>query len=73
MFYYIDQPCTQSFPIGLVKTESESLDQPILVVGGINVDTCSFLAFSDLTGYLEHIRIIVFWLLSIDGYSIKST
>ena len=27
MFYYIDQPYTQSFPIGLVKTELQSLDQ----------------------------------------------
>ena len=27
MFYYIDQPLTPSFPIGLVKTDSESLDQ----------------------------------------------
>ena len=33
MFYCIDQPCTQSFPIGLVKTESESLDQAILTYG----------------------------------------
>ena len=23
MFYYIHQPCTQYFPIGLVKTESD--------------------------------------------------
>ena len=23
MFYYIDQPCTPSFSIGLVKTESD--------------------------------------------------
>ena len=23
MFYYIDQPCTPSCPIGLVKTESD--------------------------------------------------
>ena len=23
MFYYIDQACTPSFPIGLVKTESD--------------------------------------------------
>ena len=27
MFYYIDQPSTPSLPDGLVKTESESLDQ----------------------------------------------
>ena len=26
-FYYIDQPGTPTFPIGLVKTESEVLDQ----------------------------------------------
>ena len=27
MFHYINQPRTHSFSIGLVKTESESLDQ----------------------------------------------
>ena len=27
VFYYNDQPCIPSFPIGLVKTESESLAQ----------------------------------------------
>ena len=29
MFYYINQPCTPSFPIGLVKTESDFIVRSI--------------------------------------------
>ena len=28
MFYYIDQFCTPSFPIGLAKTESDFIVRP---------------------------------------------
>ena len=70
LFYYIDQPRTPSFPIGLVKTESAFIDRSVetgsgrwtLVVAVITVDTCPFLAFSDLTCHLEDTRISVFWL-----------
>ena len=70
MFYYIDQPRTPSFPIGLVKTESDNIVRYVetdlgrwtLVVGVINVDVYPFLAFSDLTWHLEDIGIGVFWL-----------
>ena len=52
MFYYIDQPCTPSFPNGLVKTESDfivrsvesSLGRWTLVVAVISVDAYTFLA-----------------------------
>ena len=53
MFYYIDQPRTPSFPIGLVKTESDVI---------VSVDAYPFLAFSDLNCHLEDIGIGVFWL-----------
>ena len=51
MLYYIDQPCTPSFPIGLVKTESDfivrsvgtGLGRSMLVVAVIGVD--AFLSF----------------------------
>ena len=46
------------FPLGLIKTKSESLEQLRL----INVDAYPFLAFSDLTCHLEETRIGVFWL-----------
>ena len=57
MFYYIDQLCTPSFPIWLVKTKSDfiarsvenSLGRWVLVVAVINVDAYPFLAFSGLT------------------------
>ena len=70
MFYYIDQTHTQSFPIGLVKTESDfvvrsietSLGRWTLVVAVISVDSYPFLAFSDLTCHLEDKGIAVFWL-----------
>ena len=72
MFYYIDQPRTPSFPIGLVKTESDFIVRSVetglgrltLVVALINLDTYSFLAFSDLTCHLEDTGIRVFWLYS---------
>ena len=70
MFYYIDQPCTSPFPIGLVKTESDFIIRSVaaglgrwtLVVAVISVDAYPFLAFSDLTCHLEDTGIGVFWL-----------
>ena len=67
---YIDQLCTQSFPIGLVKTESSfsvrsvetGLGRLMLLVAVISVDAYPFLAFSDLTCHLEDTGIGVFWL-----------
>ena len=52
MFYYIDQPCTQSVLIGLVKTESDfivrlveiSLGRWTLVLAVISADAYPFLA-----------------------------
>ena len=69
-FHYIDQPCTPSFPIGLVKTESDSIARSVetdlgkwmLVVAVISVDAYPFLAFLDLTCHLEDMGIGVFWL-----------
>ena len=49
MFYYIDQPPTPLFPIGLVKTESDVIFR--------SVETSL-----DLTCHLEDTRIGVFWL-----------
>ena len=56
MFYYIDQPRTPSFPIGLVKSKSDfivrsvetGLGRETLVVAVISDDAYPFLAFSDL-------------------------
>ena len=70
MFYYIDHPRSSSFPIGLVKTESDfivrsvgsDLGRWILVVAVISVDAYPFLAFSDLICHLKDIGIGVFWL-----------
>ena len=70
MFYYIDQLCTPSFPIGLVKTKSHfivesvetSLGRWTPVVAVISLDAYPFLAFSDLTCRLEDTEIGVFWL-----------
>ena len=50
MFYYIDQPRTPSFPIGLVKIESDfivrsvdtGLGRSTLVVAVISVDAYTF-------------------------------
>ena len=70
MFYYIDQPRTTSFPIGLVKTESDFIDRSVetgigrwtLVVTVISVDAYPYLAFSNLTFHLKDAGICVFWL-----------
>ena len=70
MFYYIDQPRTSSFPIRLVKTESDFIVKSVkiglgrwrLVVAVVNVDAYPFLAFSDLACHLEDTGIGVFWL-----------
>ena len=59
--FYINQLCTTSFPIGLVKTESgfsvrsveTGLGRWTLVLTAMSVDACPFLAFSDLTCHLE--------------------
>ena len=68
MFYYIDQTRTQSFPIGLVKTESDfvrsvetGLGRRTLVVAVISADAYLFLAFN-LTCHLEDTGIGFFWL-----------
>ena len=68
--FYINQLCTPSFPIGLVKTEAgfifrsveTGLGRWLLVVAVISVDAYPFLAFSDLTCHLEDVGIGVFWL-----------
>ena len=70
MFYYINQPRTPLFPIGLAKTESDlivrsvenGLGRRILVVAMISVDAYLFLAFSDITCHIEDTRIGVSWL-----------
>ena len=70
--FYIDQLCTPSFPIGLVKTESgfivrsaeTGLGRWTLVVAVISLDAYPFLAFSDLTCVLEDTGIGAFWLYS---------
>ena len=65
----MDQLCTPSFPIGLVKAESGFLVRSVetglgrmLVVDVISVAAYSFLTFPDLTCHLEDARIDVFWL-----------
>ena len=71
MFYYINQLCTPSFPIGLVKSKSDSIVRSVetglgrwmLVVAVISVDAYPILAFSDLAYHLEDTGIGVFWLL----------
>ena len=68
MFYYIDQPRTPSFPIGLVKTKSDFIVRSVetglgrcaLVLAVISVDGCPFLSFSNLTCHLEDTGIGVF-------------
>ena len=50
IFYYINQPCTPSFLIGLVQTESDftvtsvvtGLGRPMLVAAMISVDAYHF-------------------------------
>ena len=68
--FYIDQLRTPSFPIGWVKTESGFIVRSVenglrrwaLLVAVISVDAYPFLAFSDLTCYLQDTGIAVFWL-----------
>ena len=68
--FYINQLCTPSFPIGLVKTESGFIVRSVeiglgtwtLEVAVISVDAYPFLAFSDLIFHLEDRGIGVFWL-----------
>ena len=70
MFYYIVQPRTPPFTIGLVKIKSgftvrlveTGLGSWARVVTVISVDDYPFLAFSDLTCHLEDTGISVFWL-----------
>ena len=70
MFYYIDQLCTTSFPIGLVKTESDfiicsvetGLGKWTLVVTVINVDAYPFFGFLRRACHLDDTGIGVFWL-----------
>ena len=70
MFYYIDQPRTPSFPIGLGKSESDftvrsvetGLGRCSLVVAVISVVAYPFLAFLDLSCLLEDTGISVFCL-----------
>ena len=70
MFYYINQPKTPSFSVWLVKTKPDfifrsvqtGLGRSTLVVAVIDVDTCTFLASSELTFCLKDTRIVVFWL-----------
>ena len=60
--FYINQLCTPSFPIGLVKTETgfvvrsveTGLGRRTLVVAVISVDAYPFLAFPDLTRHLTY-------------------
>ena len=66
----IDQLCTPSFPIGLVKTKSgfivrsaeTGLGRLMLVVAVIGVVAYPFLACSNLTCHLEDMGIGIFWL-----------
>ena len=70
--FYIDQLSSETFPIGLVKTESGFIVRPVetdfggwtLVVAVISVDAYPFLAFLDLTCHFEDTGIDVFWLHS---------
>ena len=59
--FYIDQLQNPSFPVGLVKTESDvigrsfetGLERWTLVVPVMSVDAYPFLAFSDLICHLD--------------------
>ena len=76
MFYYISQSRTPSFPIGLVKTESDFIIRSVetgigrraLMVAVISVDAYPFLAFSNITCHLEDTRIGIFWLHCTTSY-----
>ena len=71
MFYYINQPPTPPFPIGMVKTESDFIGRSVetglgrwtLVVAVVSVDAYPFLAFSGLICHLKYDGIAVFWFL----------
>ena len=88
MFYYIDKPHTQSFHIGLVKSESSFIVRSVetglgrwtLVVTVVSVVAYLFLAFSDLTCHIEDTGIGVFWFqgpwvsfVTIDDFSERFT
>ena len=68
MLYYMDQPCTPFFPIGLVKTGSDLIVRSVetgsgrqmLVAAVLSVDAYPFLPFSDLTCHLEDTETDVF-------------
>ena len=69
MFYYTDQPRTQSFPIKtktksdfIVRSVETGLERWTLVVAEISVDAYPFLAFLDLICHLEETGIDVLWL-----------
>ena len=70
MFYYIDQPRTPCFSIGLIETESDffvrlvetGLGRWTLVAAVISVDAYRFLAISDMTCHFEDTGIGVLWL-----------
>ena len=70
MFYYIDQPRTPFFRIGLVKIESDFIVRSVetglgrwtLAVAVVSVHGYPFLAFPDLTCHLEDKEIGDFWL-----------
>ena len=69
MFYYINQPRTQSCTIWLVKAEFDFIIRSVendlggwmLAVAVISVDAYPFLA-SDLTSHSKDTGIKVFWL-----------
>ena len=69
--FYINQLCTPSFPIGLVKTESGFITGSVetglgggrkMVVVVISVNAYPFLAFSEVTYHLQDTEIGVFCL-----------
>ena len=68
MLYYMDQPCTPFFPIGLVKTGSDLIvrlvetgsGRQMLVAAVLSVDAYPFLPVSDLTCHLEDTETDVF-------------
>ena len=65
--FHKNWPRTPSFPVGLVKTESESLDHLEPTLGDehwyvVNVSGYRFMTFLDLTCHLEDAGIGTFWL-----------
>lgn len=72
MLYYINQPCTPSFPTMLVKLNQNhrsvesDLEWLMLVVAVINADT--FFTFSEFNFNPRDTRISDFWLHSINRY-----